>query len=73
MAAGLPHKLLMQMLLCKKFDELMELFIYYNTTALHSSAAVERLFSFEKDIIKPKRCGVAVVIYFQMLAFLEGN
>ena len=43
----------------------------YNTT-LPSSAAVERLFSLDKDILKPKRCGLSDE-HFEMLAFLKGN
>ena len=43
----------------------------YNTT-LPSSAAVERLFSLGKDILKPKRCGLSDE-HFEKLAFLKGN
>ena len=50
---------------------LKKLFIQYNTT-LPSSAAVERLFSLGKDILKPKRCGLSDE-HFEMLAFLKGN
>ena len=39
-----------------------------------SSAAVERLFSIEKDILKPKRCGLSDYYnHFEMLSFLKGN
>ena len=55
------------------FDDegLKKLFIQYNTT-LPSSAAVERLFSLGKDILKPKRCRLSDE-HFEMLAFLKGN
>ena len=55
------------------FDDegLKKLFIQYNTT-LPSSAAVERLFSLGKDILKPTRCRVSDE-HFEMLAFLKGN
>ena len=54
------------------FDDegLKKLFIQYSTT-LPSSAAVERLFSLGKDILKPKRCGLSDE-HFEMLAFLKG-
>ena len=42
----------------------------YNTT-LPSSAAVGRLFSLSKDILKPKRCGLSDE-HFEILAFLKG-
>ena len=41
-------------------------------TTLPSSAAVERLFSLGKDILKPKRCGLSDE-HFEILAFLKGN
>ena len=55
------------------FDDegLKKLFIQYNIT-LPSSAAVERLFSLSKDILKPKLCGLSDE-HFEMLAFLKGN
>ena len=40
--------------------------------ATASSAAVERLFSIGKDILKPTRCGLSDT-HFEMLSFLEGN
>lgn len=52
-------------------EKLKQLFIKYNT-AVPSSAAVERLFSVGKDILKPKRCGLTDE-HFEMLAFLKGN
>ena len=63
----------MQTVLCMKIEELMELSIHYNTP-LSSSAAVERLFSIGKDILKPKcsGCGFSAN-HFEMLALLEGN
>ena len=50
---------------------LMNLFIQYNT-ALPSSAAVERLFSVGKDVLKPKRSGLTDE-HFEMLVFLKGT
>ena len=57
----------------KSFDDegLKKLFIQYNTT-LPSTAAVERLFSLGKYILKPKRCGHNDE-HFEMLATLKGN
>ena len=37
-----------------------------------SSAAVERLFSLAKDILRPKRCRMTDK-YFEMLLFLRAN
>ena len=54
-----------------KIEEIMELLIHYNT-ALSSRAAVERLFSIVKHILKPKRCGFSDN-NFKMLAFLKDN
>ena len=55
------------------FDDegLKKLFIQYNTT-LPSSAAVERLFSLGKDILKLKRCKLNDE-HIEMLAFLKDN
>ena len=50
---------------------LMNLFIQFNT-ALPSSAAVERLFSVGKDVLKPKRSGLTDE-HFEMLVFLKGT
>ena len=46
---------------------LRELFVKYNT-AIPSSAAVERLFSLEKDVLKPRRPGLSDE-HFEMLVF----
>ena len=46
-----------------------DLFIKYNTP-LPSSAAVERLFSIGKDVLKPKRSGLTDE-HFEMLVFLK--
>ena len=46
---------------------LIELFIKYNT-AFPSSAAVERLFSTEKDVLRAKRSSL-----FNMLMFMKEN
>ena len=53
------------------FDDegLKKLFFQSNTT-LPSTAAVERLFSLGKDILKPKRGGLSDE-HFEMLAFLK--
>ena len=48
-----------------------ELFRKYNTP-IPSSAAVERLFSLGKDILKPKRARLSDE-HFEMLVFLKGN
>ena len=40
--------------------------------ATASSAAVERLFSIGKDILKPKRCGLSDN-HFEMFSLLKGN
>ena len=55
------------------FDDegLKKLFLQYNTT-LPFSAAVERIFSLGKVILKPKRCGLSDE-HFEMLAFLKGS
>ena len=50
-----------------KIEKLPELLIHYNT-ALSFSAAVEQLFSNEKDILKPKRNGLGNN-HFEMLVF----
>ena len=52
-------------------SELVPHFISYNTP-IPSSAAVERLFSLGKDILKPKRAGLSDN-HFEMLVFLKGN
>ena len=52
-------------------EKLKLLFIKYNT-ALPSSAAVERLFSLGKDVLRPKRAGLTDN-HFQMLVSLKGN
>jgi len=46
-------------------------FFRYNTP-IPSSAAVERMFSMGKDILKPKRSKMSDE-HFQMLVFLRGN
>ena len=50
---------------------LREQFIKFNTP-IPSSAAVERLFSLGKDILRPKRAGLSNE-HFNMLVFLKGN
>jgi len=52
-------------------ETLKQLFIKLNTP-LPSSAAVERVFSFAKDILKPKRAGLSDE-HFEMLLFLKVN
>ena len=42
-----------------------------SNTAILSSAAIERLFSVEKDVLKPKRSGLTDQ-NFEMLVFLKG-
>ena len=56
---------------CSSFNDprLLELLIKYNT-AVPSSAAVERLFSLGKDVLKPKRSGLSDE-HFEMLVFLK--
>ena len=49
---------------------LRDLFIHSNTAIL-SSAAIERLFSVEKDVLKPKRSGLTDQ-HFEILVFLKG-
>jgi hypothetical protein len=53
---------------CKPF---VELFISYNTP-IPSSAAVERMFSLGKDVLKPKRASLSDD-HFEMLVFLKGK
>ena len=48
---------------------LRELFIKY-ITFIPSTAAVERLFSLEKDVLKSKRAGLSVQ-HFEMLVVLK--
>lgn len=48
-----------------------ELFMKYNTP-IPSSAAVERMFSLGKDIMRPKRSRLSDK-HFEMLVFLQGN
>ena len=48
---------------------LRELFVKYKT-AIASSAAVERLFSLGKDVLKPKRSGLSDE-HFEMLVSLN--
>jgi hypothetical protein len=52
----------------------IDLFIKYNT-AIHSSAAVERLFSIGKDILTAKRANLAKLsdANFEKLMFMKGN
>ena len=50
---------------------LKDLFIHYNTP-IPSNAAVECLFSLEKDILRPKPCRTTDK-YFEMLLFLHAN
>lgn len=52
-------------------DRLKELFLKYNTP-IPSSAAVERLFSTAKDVLKPKRNRLTDR-HFEMLLFLRKN
>ena len=52
-------------------DRIKDLFIKFNTP-IPSSAAVERLFSTEKDILKPKRSRLTDK-HFEMLLFLRKN
>ena len=46
------------------------MFIHLNTAIL-SSAAIERLFSVGKDVLKPKRSGLTDQ-HFEMQVFLKG-
>jgi len=46
------------------------MFIRYNT-AIPTNAAVERIFSIGKDILKPKWSGLSDE-HFEMLVFLKG-
>ncbi len=50
---------------------LVKLFVQYNTT-IPSRAAVERIFSTGKDILKPKRASLSDK-NFERLMFLKGN
>ena len=51
---------------------LKKLFVPYNTS-LPLSAAVERLISMGKDILKPKRSSLSDEHFEMLLAFLKGN
>jgi len=51
--------------------QFQQLFIKFNTP-IPSSAAVERLFSLVKVVLKPKRAGLSDE-HFEMLVFLKGN
>jgi len=51
---------------------LTNLFLKYNTP-IPSSAAVERLFSLGKDILRPKRSRLSAGPNFEKLVFLKGN
>ena len=64
-----PNKdILAALSVCKN---LKNLFIKLNTP-LPSSAAVERLFSLGKDILRPKRASLSDE-HFEMMVFLKGN
>ena len=52
-------------------DTIKDLFIKFNTP-ISSSAAVERLFSIGKDVLKPKRSRLTDK-HFEMLLFLRKN
>ena len=52
-------------------NSLVELIIRYNTP-ISFSAAVERMFSFGKDILKPKRSSFSDD-HFEILLFLKGK
>ena len=52
-------------------DTIKDLFIKFNTS-IPSSAAVERLFSTGKDVLKPKRSHLTDK-HFKMLLFLRKN
>jgi 5-methylcytosine-specific restriction endonuclease McrA len=52
-------------------DILQDVFLEYNTT-LPSSASVERLFSYGKDTLRPKRCAMTDK-HFQMVMLLKCN
>ena len=56
---------------CFKHPTIKRLFIKTNT-AIPSSAAIERVFSTAKDILKPKRAGLSDT-HFEMLLFLKAN
>jgi len=51
--------------------QFQQLFIEFNTS-IPSNAAVERLFSLVKDVLKSKRAGLSDE-HFEMLVFLKGN
>ena len=56
---------------CFAHKALKDVFIKSNT-ALPSSAAIERVFSNGKDILKPKRAGLSDT-HFEMLLILKAN
>ena len=53
-----------------KYRGTCSMFIHSNNAIL-SSAAIERLFSVGKDVLKPKRSGLTDQ-HFEMLVFLKG-
>lgn len=66
-----PTKNILATFSTHKHEKLKLLFVKYNTT-LPSSAAVERIFSTGKDVLRPKRSGLSDE-HFDMLVFLKGN